>query len=69
MHPSLSMLYAFRLSVTQVAGPVLYKNKNFDRGAATSAVFLATIGLSMSMFSLKQMQSTHQRRLRRVRKS
>ncbi|XP_011065630.1 PREDICTED: uncharacterized protein LOC105152836 [Acromyrmex echinatior] len=59
-------LYAFRLTLNQGASPAFYRTKNFDRGTATSAIFLATFGLSMSMFSLKQMQSSHQRRLRRL---
>ncbi|GAB1864619.1 hypothetical protein CAJAP_05698 [Camponotus japonicus] len=66
MHPTQPFLYAFRLSLSQGGGSAIYKSRNFDRGAQTTAIFLATIGLSMSMFSLKQMQSTHQRRLRRV---
>ncbi|KAL6436463.1 hypothetical protein ACFW04_004745 [Cataglyphis niger] len=66
MHLNYPMLFAFRLPQVsfQMMGSGIYKNRNFDRGTATSAFFLATIGLSMSMFSLKQMQSTHQRRLR-----
>lgn len=66
MHPTYPMLYALRLTLNQGASSALYKTKRFDRGTATSAIFLATIGLSMSMFSLKQMQSSHQRRLRRL---
>nr|XP_012234787.1 PREDICTED: uncharacterized protein LOC105679375 [Linepithema humile] len=60
------VLYALRLSLNQGAGPTLYRAKSFDRGTSRYAIFLATVGLSMSMFSLKQMQSSHQRRLRRL---
>ncbi|XP_077258309.1 uncharacterized protein LOC143895208 [Temnothorax americanus] len=66
MHSTCAALYAFRLSLNQAASPALYRARSFDRGMATSAVFLATLGLSMSMFSLKQMQSSRQRRLRRL---
>ncbi|KAL0109860.1 hypothetical protein PUN28_013480 [Cardiocondyla obscurior] len=66
MHPTHTALYAFRLTLNQVNSPALYKARAFDRGTATSAIFLATLGLSMSMFSLKQMRSSHQRRLRRL---
>ncbi|XP_024892909.1 uncharacterized protein LOC112468102 [Temnothorax curvispinosus] len=66
MHSTYAALYAFRLSLNQAASPALYRARSFDRGMATSAVFLATLGLSMSMFSLKQMQSSRQRRLRRL---
>ncbi|EZA55004.1 hypothetical protein X777_04467, partial [Ooceraea biroi] len=50
----------------QGASSALYRTKTFDRGTARSAAFLATVGLSLSMFSLKQMQSSHQRRLQRL---
>ncbi|XP_011876826.1 PREDICTED: uncharacterized protein LOC105566970 [Vollenhovia emeryi] len=66
MYPTSAALYAFRLTLHQVqASPALYRARSFDRGTATSAVFLATIGLSISMFSVKQMQSSHERRMRR----
>ncbi|OXU24471.1 uncharacterized protein LOC100123925 [Nasonia vitripennis] len=61
--------YALRLSLTQPAGPAapVFRRNSVDRGTA-SAVVLATAGLSMSMFSLVQMQSssTNHNRLRRV---
>ncbi|XP_011694583.1 PREDICTED: uncharacterized protein LOC105453964 isoform X2 [Wasmannia auropunctata] len=66
MHSTSAALYAFRLTLNQTAAPAFYRSRSFDRSTATSAIFLATFGLSMSMFSLKQMQSSHQRRMRRL---
>ncbi|XP_011633074.1 uncharacterized protein LOC105424508 isoform X2 [Pogonomyrmex barbatus] len=62
MRPTHAALYAFRLTLNQGPGPAFYRARSFDRGTATFAVCLATLGLSLSMFSLKQMQSSHQRR-------
>ncbi|XP_032686152.1 uncharacterized protein LOC116851145 [Odontomachus brunneus] len=66
MHPTHGALYAFRLSLNQVAAPTFYRRTAVDRSATRSAIFLATLGLSMSIFSLKQMQSSSGRRLQRV---
>lgn len=70
MHLSHTAFYALRLSLNQAAAtPAFYRRSVVDRGTATSAFLLATIGLCISMFSLKQMQSSpeHQCRLRKLR--
>ncbi|XP_033210079.1 uncharacterized protein LOC117168489 [Belonocnema kinseyi] len=61
-------LYSLRLTFNQSTAQSLYRKAWMDRGSAASAIVLATAGLSLSMFSLRQMQSTQQplRRLRRL---
>ncbi|EFN82851.1 uncharacterized protein LOC105184733 isoform X2 [Harpegnathos saltator] len=62
MHPTCATLYAVRLTLNQVAAPTFYRKSMVDRSTTRSAIFLATVGLSLSMFSLKQMQSSSNRR-------
>ncbi|XP_063977615.1 uncharacterized protein LOC135162750 [Diachasmimorpha longicaudata] len=50
--------YALKLSLNQSGSAQVYRKSIGDRGTARSAVVLATVGLSMSMFSLKQMLSS-----------
>ncbi|KAL2729970.1 hypothetical protein V1477_015781 [Vespula maculifrons] len=64
MHLSHVCHYAIRLSLNQSAGSSIFRKSAQERGTMTSAVFLATIGLSLSMFSLKQMQACTQTRRR-----
>ncbi|XP_014480862.1 PREDICTED: uncharacterized protein LOC106747647 [Dinoponera quadriceps] len=65
MHSTFPALYAFRLSLNQVAGPTFFHRKTMvDRTTTTSAILLAAMGLSVSIFSLKKLQS--QRRLRKA---
>ncbi|KAL2712497.1 hypothetical protein V1478_018020 [Vespula squamosa] len=64
MHLSHVCHYAIRLSLNQSAGSSILRKSAQERGTMTSAVFLATIGLSLSMFSLKQMQACTQTRRR-----
>ncbi|KAH0951274.1 hypothetical protein HN011_000770 [Eciton burchellii] len=65
MHLSHSMLYAFRLSINQGVNPNLCRTTRYFDRSTTSAMFLALVGVSLSMFSLKQMEDSRQRRLRR----
>ncbi|XP_028046543.1 uncharacterized protein LOC105829670 [Monomorium pharaonis] len=68
MHSTCAVRYAFRLTLNQAASPALYRARSFDRGTARSAIFLAAVGLSMSMFSLVQMQLSHHAPMRRLQK-
>ncbi|XP_048516268.1 uncharacterized protein LOC125502247 [Athalia rosae] len=71
MHLSRSALYAFRLSLNQSGSAPVYRSGGVDRKTVRSALLLATAGLSLSSFSLKQMLSSpaQQRRLRRINSS
>ncbi|XP_043480184.1 uncharacterized protein LOC122509923 [Leptopilina heterotoma] len=66
MHLTQPFLYSLKLTLSQNAASTIYRKSWMDRGSVASAFILATAGLSLSMFSLKQMQSTQQlRHLRR----
>ncbi|KAK2576872.1 hypothetical protein KPH14_005499 [Odynerus spinipes] len=64
MHLSHACQYAIRLSLNQAAGSSTIRKSVQERCTMTSAVFLATIGLSLSMFSVRQMQACTQARRR-----
>ncbi|XP_024935745.1 uncharacterized protein LOC112493647 [Cephus cinctus] len=67
MHLTRTALYSIRITLNQSNGSPVYRKSGVDRGTARSALLLATLGVSLSMFSLKQMlaSSSHQSRLRR----
>ncbi|XP_076751991.1 uncharacterized protein LOC143424069 [Xylocopa sonorina] len=61
MYLTPSTLYALRLSFQQGAVSTVFRKNMIERNITTSAFILATVGLSMSIFSVKKMlTSKHQ---------
>ncbi|XP_076380040.1 uncharacterized protein LOC143259889 [Megalopta genalis] len=61
MNPTPAALYALRLSYHQGAVHSALRRNMVDSNVPKSAVVLATVGLSMSMFSVKKMLSSKPR--------
>lgn len=65
MHLSQTYRYGLKLTFNQTGSSIIRKS-NEERGVAACALLLATTGLSLSMFSLKQMRSCPQTRRRKL---
>ncbi|XP_017766005.1 PREDICTED: uncharacterized protein LOC108555034 [Eufriesea mexicana] len=64
MNLSQPTLYALRLSVQQGSVSSAFRKNMLERNVIKSAYILATVGLSMSIFSVKKMlTSKHRSRL------
>ncbi|XP_043525356.1 uncharacterized protein LOC122536767, partial [Frieseomelitta varia] len=64
MYPTPATLYALRLSLQQSTVSSMFRKNVVERNVTKSACILATIGLSMSIFSVKKMlTSKHNARL------